>query len=111
MEIKQVKMIWDTIFVWDYEHRKKIGTYKSGVFNVTRDPSRHTMYKLNAYGFNVAVLEQIYKSNKNAIIIVNQKGTKIKLKIPVEKALHWTYLVFDGEKQVFVNKNDFDLDL
>ena len=69
------------------------------------------MYKLNAYGFNVAVLEQIYKSNKNAVIIVNQKGTKIKLKITVEKALQWTYLVFDGEKQVFVNKNDFEMSI
>ena len=103
----EIKMIWDTVYVWS----KKVWTYKNGDFVTMRDPSKHTFVKLNAYWFNVAVLEQIYKSNKNAVIIVNQKGTKIKLKIPVEKALKWVYLVYDGEKQVFVNKNDFDLTL
>lgn len=104
----EIKMIWDTIFIGDYENRKKIWTYKNWIFTVMRDPSKHTLVKMNAYWFNVDVLKQIIKKDENAILIVNQRWTSIKLKIAVGELLRiWTYKVFKGEKQVFLNKNSF----
>jgi hypothetical protein len=102
----QIKMIWDTVYVWS----KKVWTYKSGHFVTMRDPSRHTFIKLNAYWFNESVLREIKKSDPDSLIHVKQKWTSIELKIRVWKALEvWQYLVFNWEKQVFVPKDQFEL--
>ena len=103
-------MIWDTIvldgWVWKL---KKLWTFRDWIFRVKRDPEKHTMYKLNAYGFNSECLNQIYKANKDAVILVNQKDVLANLKITVKKALEvWTYLSFYWELQLFVNKNEFE---
>lgn len=106
MEQNQVKMIWDTVYVWS----KKVWTYKSGHFVTMRDPSKHTFVKLNAYGFNVAVLEQMKKYRDDSMVIVKQKWTKICLIAPVSEILKdWEYLVFNWEKQVFYPKSQFGI--
>lgn len=108
---KMIKMIWDTVYVW----AKKVWTFKNGkqaVFETMRDPSKHTFVKLNAYGFNEAVLRQIKSYNPDSVIHVKQKGTKLVLWIWVWKALEiWQYLVFNWEKQVFIPKSEFNLGL
>lgn len=107
-KMEQIKMIWDNVYVW----AKKVWTYKNGVFETMRDPSKHTFVKLNAYGFNEAVLRQIKSYNPDSIIHVKQKGTKLVLRMWVWKALEiWQYLVFNWEKQVFIPKDKFDLAL
>lgn len=104
----EIKMIWDTVYVWT----KKVWTYKSWHFITMRDPSKHTFIKLNAYWFNESVLREIKKYDPDSLIHVKQKWTKIELRIRVWKALEiGKYLVFNWEKQVFVNKDDFDLTL
>lgn len=106
IKMEQIKMIWDNVYVW----AKKVWTYKSWVFETMRDPSKHTFVKLNAYGFNEAVLRQIKSYNPDSIIHVKQKGTKLVLWIWVWKALEiGNYLVFNWEKQVFVPKDKFEL--
>lgn len=101
-----IKMIWDTIYL----NEKKVWTFKWWVFETMRDPSKHTFIKLNAYGFNVEVLEQIKKYKPTATIKVKQKGTKIYLIAKVVDVLeNWVYLVFNWEKQVFVPKDKFEL--
>ena len=105
-----IKMIWDYIVmdngVWKF---KKLWSFRGGVFRVKRDPEKHTMYKLRAYGFNADCLNLIYKANPDAIIRVNQKDVLADLTITVKKALEvWTYLSFNGELQLFIPKNLFD---
>lgn len=104
MEIKQVKMIWDTVYVWG----KKVWTYKNGDFVTMRDPSKHTFVKLNAYWFNVAMLEQMKRYRDDSMVIVKQKWTRICLIAPVAEILKdWEYRVYNWEKQVFYPKNQF----
>ena len=105
-----IKMIWDTIVmdggVW---RLKKLWTFKGWTFTVKRDPEKHTMRKLNAYGFNADCLNLIYKANPDAIIRVNQKDVLADLTITVKKALEvWIYLSFAGELQLFIPKDKFD---
>lgn len=105
-----IKMVWDTIVmdggVW---RLKKLWTFRGGVFRVKRDPEKHTMHKLNAYGFNADCLNLIYQANKDAIILVNQKDVLANLKISVKHALEvWTYLSFNWELQLFIPKDKFD---
>ena len=45
------------------------------------------MRKLNAYGFNADCLNLIYKANKDAKILINQKDVLANLTITIEKAL------------------------
>lgn len=100
----EIKMIWDTVYVWS----KKAWTYKSGHFVTMRDPSKHTFVKLNAYGFNVAVLEQMKRYRNDSMVIVKQKWTRICLIAPVAEILKdWEYRVFNWEKQVFYPKSQF----
>ena len=105
METNQVKMIWDTVYVWT----KKVWTYKWGVFETMRDPSKHTFVKLNAYWFNVDVLNEMKKYRpETSIVKVKQKWTKIQLIARVLDILeNWVYLVFNWEKQVFYPKDKF----
>lgn len=103
-KMEQIKMIWDNVYVW----AKKVWTYKGWDFITTRDPSKHTFVKLNAYGFNVDVLEQIKKYRADSKVIVKQKWTKIYLIADVKHILeNWVYLVFNWEKQVFYPKDKF----
>lgn len=103
-----IKMIWDTIVMDGGEGKfKKLWTYKGKVFRTRRDPQKHIMRKLNAYGFNADCLNLIYQANKDSIIVVNQKYTD--LKISVQKALEvWTYLSFYWELQLFVPIDKFE---
>jgi len=105
-----IRIIWDTIVmdggVW---RLKKLWTFRGWIFRVKRDPEKHTMRKLNAYGFNVECLNLIYKANKDAKILVNQKDVLANLQISVQKALEvWTYLSFNWELQLFIPKEKFD---
>lgn len=105
-----IKMIWDTIVmdggVW---RLKKLWTFSGGVFRVKRDPAKHTMRKLNAYGFNVDCLNMIFKANPESVIEVIEKDKPAKLTISVKKALEiWNYLSFNGELQLFVGKDKFN---
>jgi len=101
-------MQWDTICM----DGKKLGTYKNWVFTVRRDPSKHTMYKLNAYGFNAEAIKLINQSRKDAEIRVVQVGTSLRLHIPVSKAVEvWTYLSFNWELQLFIPKDKFTCNL
>ena len=104
-KMEQIKMIWDNVYVW----AKKIWTYKGGVFETMRDPSKHTFVKLNAYGFNVDVLNEMKKYRpETSIVKVKQKWTKIQLIARVLDILeNWVYLVFNWEKQVFYPKDKF----
>ena len=107
---QEIKMIGDTIVmsngVWTL---KKLWTFKGWIFRVKRDPEKHTMRKLNAYWFNADCLNLIYKANKDAKILINQKDVLANLTITIEKALEvWTYLSFNGELQLFVPKDKFD---
>lgn len=107
---QEIKMIGDTIVmsngVWTL---KKLWTFKGWIFRVKRDPERHTMRKLNAYWFNADCLNLIYKANKDAKILINQKDVLANLTITIEKALEvWKYLSFNGELQLFVPKDKFD---
>lgn len=77
-----------------------------------RDASKHTMYKLNAYGFNVDVLKMISEKNPQALIRVKQKWSKIVLEIWLNIALSiWVYLNFGGELQLFIPKDKFTMSL
>ena len=105
-----IKMIWDTIVmdggVWKF---KKLWTFKGWTFTVKRDPEKHTMHKLNAYGFNADCLNMIYKANPDAKIMIIQKNVLSKLTITIKKALEvWTYLSFNWELQLFIPKDKFD---
>ena len=105
-----IKMVWDTIVmdggVW---RLKKLWTFRGGVFRVKRDPEKHTMHKLNAYGFNADCLNLIYKANPEAKIRVIQKDIPSDLEITITKALEvWTYLSFNWELQLFIPKDKFD---
>lgn len=68
------------------------------------------MEKLDAYWFNVVLLEQLDPYTQ---IIVKQKWTKIKLTTTVEQVLKkWTYLYFLTEwfeKQIFLPKREFSI--
>lgn len=103
-----IKMKWDTIFInW-----RNVGTYKNGEFITRRDPSKHTLVKLNAYGFNVELLEQMKRYRADSTILVKQVWTKIKLRKSVADVLeNWVYLVFNWEKQVFVKKSEFAVEI
>ena len=105
-----IKMIWDFIVMDNgVGTLKKLWSFRGGVFRVKRDPERHTMYKLNAYGFNADCLNLIYKANPDAKIEVIQKNVLQKLTITIKKALEvWTYLSFAGELQLFIPKDKFD---
>ena len=105
--MEQIKMIWDTVYVW----AKKVWTYKWGVFETMRDPSKHTFVKLNAYGFNVDVLNEMKKYRpETSIVKVKQKWIKIQLIARVLDILeNWVYLVFNWEKQVFYPKDKFSI--
>ena len=105
-----IKMIWDTIVldggVW---RLKKLWTFRGWIFRVKRDPEKHTMRKLNAYGFNVECLNLIHKAKNDAVIEVIEKNSLAKLTITVAKALEvWTYLSFNNELQLFVAKDKFE---
>ena len=105
-----IRMIWDTIVmdggVW---RLKKLWTFRDGVFRVKRDPSKHTMRKLNAYWFNVDCLNMIFKANPESTIEIVEKDKPAKLTISVKKALEvWNYLSFNGELQLFVAKEKFE---
>lgn len=105
-KMEQIKMIWDNVYVW----AKKVWTYKGWDFVTTRDPSKHTFVKLNAYWFNVDVLEQIKKYKPTATIKVKQKWTKIQLIAKIIEVLeNWVFLVFNWEKQVFYKKDKFSI--
>lgn len=92
--------------VWKF---KKLWTFREGIFRVKRDPEKHTMRKLNAYGFNSECLNLIYKANKDAVILVNQKDVPADLRISLQKALEvWTYLTFNDELQLFIPKDKFE---
>lgn len=109
--MEKIRMQWDTIIL-DTDISRKLWTFKNWVFTVKRDPSRHTMYKLNAYGFNAFAIETLSKVNPNALIKVIQKWTKIVLSIPVKDAMEqWVYLVFNWEKQLFIEKSKFTCNL
>ena len=105
-----IKMIWDTVIMdWGLWRLKKLWTFRGGVFRVKRDPEKHTMHKLNAYGFNADCLNLVYKANPDAVIDVTQKNIPSRLTISVKKALElWTYLSFNWELQLFIPKNLFD---
>lgn len=97
-----ITMIWDTIVMdgWGWKF-KKLWTFKGKIFRTRRDPKKHIMRKLNAYGFNSECLNQVYKANNDAVIVVSEKYTD--LIISVKDALEvWTYLSFNWELQVFV---------
>ena len=107
---QHIRMIWDYIvmsnWVWTL---KKLWSFRGGVFTVKRDPEKHTMRKLNAYWFNADCLNLIYKANKDAVIVVNQKNVLANLKITVKQALEiWTYLSFNWELQLFIPKDKFE---
>lgn len=107
---QHIRMIWDYIVmsngVWTL---KKLWSFRGGVFTVKRDPEKHTMRKLNAYWFNADCLNLIYKANKDAVIVVNQKNVLANLKITVKQALEiWTYLSFNWELQLFIPKDKFE---
>ena len=105
-----IKMIWDTIVMDGGEGKfKKLWTYKGKVFRTKRDPKKHIMRKLNAYGFNADCLNLIYKANPESKIRINQKDVLADLEISIKKALEvWTYLSFNGELQLFIPKDKFD---
>ena len=105
-----IKMIGDTIVmdggVW---RLKKLWTFRGWIFRVKRDPEKHTMRKLNAYGFNADCLNLIYKANPESVIDITQKDIPSRLTITVKKALEvWTYLSFNWELQLFIPKDKFD---
>ena len=88
---------------------KKLWTFRGWIFRVKRDPEKHTMRKLNAYGFNADCLNLIYKANPESVIDITQKDIPSRLTITVKKALEvWTYLSFNGELQLFIPKDKFD---
>lgn len=105
---KNVKITWDTIYVCDDFGCKKAWVYKKWDFITTRDPAKHTFVKLNAYGFNVDVLEWIKNDRADSKVLVKQKWTRIYLIADVKHILeNWVYLVFNWEKQVFYPKDKF----
>lgn len=107
---QEIKMIGDTIVMSNgVGTLKKLWTFKGWIFRVKRDPEKHTMRKLNAYWFNADCLNLIYKANKDAKILINQKDVLANLTITIEKALEvWIYLSFNGELQLFIPKDKFD---
>lgn len=94
---------WEKRKLWTLSKDRK-------VFNTNRDPDRHTMNKLDAYWFNVVLLEQLDPYTE---IIVKQKWTFIKLTTTVEQVMKkWTYLYFLTEwfeKQIFLRKSEFKM--
>ena len=105
-----IKMIGDTIVMdGGVGKLKKLWTFRGWIFRVKRDPEKHTMRKLNAYGFNADCLNLIYKANPESVIDITQKDIPSRLTITVKKALEvWTYLSFNGELQLFIPKDKFD---
>lgn len=107
-------MNWNTEFtlILKTSEKRKLWTLSKDrkTFTTNRDPNRHTMEKLDAYWFNVALLEQLDPYTQ---IIVKQKWTKIKLTTTVEQVLKkWTYLYFLTEwfeKQIFLPKREFSI--
>ena len=107
-------MNWNTEFtlILKTSEKRKLWTLSKDrkTFTTNRDPNRHTMEKLDAYWFNVVLLEQLDPYTQ---IIVKQKWTKLKLTTTVEQVLKkWTYLYFLTEwfeKQIFLPKREFSI--
>lgn len=105
-------MNWKTEFtlILKTSEKRKLWTLSKDrkTFTTNRDPDRHTMEKLDAYWFNVVLLEQLDPYTQ---IIVKQKWTKIKLATTPEQVMKkWTYLYFLTEwfeKQIFLPKAEF----
>lgn len=96
---------WERRQLWVLSKDKK-------TFTVNRDPDKHTLDKLNAYWFNVSMLEQLDPECK---IVVKQKWTKLKLTAYTNYILTaWIYLFFLQEwfeKQIFLKKELFNVEL
>ena len=79
---------------------------------VKRDPDRHTYRNLDAYGFNDTLLRQL---DPGCRVVVKQKGTFIKLSTTVDtilkKGIYQFFLQDWFEKQVFLKKSDFKMEL
>lgn len=94
--------------------RRKLGTLSKDrkVFKTDRDPAKHTMYKLDAYWFNVVLIEQLDPYTE---IIIKQKWTSLKLVTTAEQVMKkWIYKFFLTEwfeKQIFLKKCEFKIQL
>lgn len=107
---------WKTKFVLFLKNQGKrdlwVLSADKTILEVKRDPDRHTLYTLDAYWFNDWLLRQL---DPNTKVVVKQKWTFLKLTTTIETILKkWIYkffLIEWFERQVFLKKSDFKIEI
>jgi len=80
---------------------RKLGRIKGTVIEMFRDPKKHLLYKLNAYGFNHNLLDRLNKV-KEVLLSVESKKYLIPIKYILENGSFLNFKEQGFELQIFL---------